>query len=293
MPTPPPNPQDDSSYDHAVAHPLAEIFAQRPWADVTAQEIGPAAQVPSMLHPEECRLYYWLARQNRGIGLTVNLGVFAGGSTAHLAQGLAASGRAHHLHGYDRFTASAQARARYLSPGGVPLTGQDHILPLAQRLLAPWRGNITLHRGEIADLHWKGGAVELLVVDAAKSAPLADHIAAQFYPHLIPGRSLLVHQDFLHPQHPWLLVQMLRLSDHFTPLGLVAQECMVFACTRPVDFAALQDARTAELTDAAYLAQIQRARQTYDIIPPAPLREMMAKLRTNPGAREAWALWQG
>jgi hypothetical protein len=274
-------------------HPLADVFASQPWQRVTAEETAPAAQVPTMLRREECHLYYWLARQNQGIGLTVNLGVFAGGSSAYLAHGLASSGRPYHLHGYDRFTASEEARALHLSPGGIPLTDQEDILPLAQRFLAPWESRITLHRGEIADLDWKGGAIELLVVDAAKSTQLADHIAAQLYPHLIPGKSLVVHQDFLHPQHPWLMVQMVRLAEYFTPLGLVAKDCVVFACTREVDFAALEKARTLELDDEKFFSQMRTAMKLYDFIPKDRIKAMMDKLRANPGARVAWQLWQG
>lgn len=274
-------------------HPLAAQFDAAPWAQISAAETGPAASVPTMLRREECHLYHWLAKHTQGLGATVNLGVFAGGSTAYLAAGLAASGHAHHLHGYDRFTANPEARALHLSPNGIPLTDQEDILPLAQRFLAPWADHITLHRGEIADAVWNGGAVELLVVDAAKSTHLADHIAGQFFPHLIAGKSLLVHQDFLNVQHPWLAVQMVRLADYFTPLGLVAKECVVFACTKTPDALALDIARTAVLDDDKLLSAIRAAAKLYDFIPKERFKAMIDKLRANPGARVAWQLWQG
>jgi len=276
-----------------MTHPLAAEFPHRPWTQVPDAETAPASDVPTMLRREECQLYYWLAKNTGGYGATVDLGTFAGGSTAYLALGLANSGKVHHLHGYDRFTASAEARALHLSPNGISLTDQEDILPLAERFLAPWAGNITLHRGEIAELKWQGGPVELLVVDAAKSTVLADHIAAQFYPHLIAGQSLLVHQDFLHLQQPWLAVQMLRLSDYFTPLGLVAKDCVVFACTRPIDKFALDLAATNDLDDDKLLSGIRGAAKIYDFIPKERFKAMIDKLRANPGARVAWQLWQG
>jgi hypothetical protein len=235
-----------------------------------------------------------LAGQNtKGLGATIDLGTFAGGSTAYLAQGLADSGHPHHLYGFDRFTASAEARALHLSPNGIPLTNQDDILPLAQQFLSHWAQNVTLQRGEIADLEWKAGPIELLVVDAAKSTHLADHIAKQFYPSLIPGQSLLVHQDFLHMQQPWLAVQMVRLADYFVPLGLVAKDCVVFACVKPVDDIALTISRTQEMDDDKLFSQIRAAAKLYNFIPKERFKAMIDKLRANPGARVAWQLWQG
>lgn len=276
-----------------MSHPLANKFAQAPWRKIADPQLAVAAQVPTMLRREECQLYYWLAKNTLGNGATIDLGTFAGGSTAHLAAGLAASGAPHHLHGYDRFTANQEARALYLSPNGVPLTNQDDILPLAQKFLAPWAQNITLHRGEIANLIWDGGPVELLVVDAAKSTHLADHIAAQFYPELIPGVSLVVHQDFLHKQQPWLAAQMVRLAEYFTPLGLVARDCVVFACTKAVDADALADAATVGMDDDKLLSQLRKAAKIYDFIPKTRFKALIEKLRANPGARVAWQLWQG
>jgi hypothetical protein len=274
-------------------NPICQSFGTAPWRNIGHEDTRLAAEVPTMLRREECLLYYWLAKNSQGLGATVDLGTFAGGSTAYLASGLAASGQAHHLFGYDRFTASQEARALHLSPSGIALTDQEDILPLAERFLAPWRSNITLQRGEIADLEWRGGPVELLVVDAAKSTHLADHIAQQFYPHLIAGQSVLVHQDFLHKQQPWLAVQMVRLADYFMPLGLVARDCVVFVCTKPVTPEALAHAATLEMDDDKLLSQIRAAAKLYDFIPKERFKEMIEKLRANPGARVAWQLWQG
>jgi hypothetical protein len=273
--------------------PICQSFGTAPWRNIGHEDTRLAAEVPTMLRREECLLYYWLAKNSQGLGATVDLGTFAGGSTAYLASGLAASGQAHHLFGYDRFTASQEARALHLSPNGITLTDQEDILPLAERFLAPWRSHITLQRGEIADLEWRGGPVELLVVDAAKSTFLADHIAQQFFPHLIAGQSIVVHQDFLHAQQPWLAVQMVRLADYFMPLGLVAKDCVVFLNTAPVPPAALERARTDVMEDEKLIAQLRAAAKLYDFIPKDRFKALIEKLRANPGARVAWQLWQG
>lgn len=282
--------------DAQISQTIAQyqtVFAQKPWLGVTAADLQSAHAVPTMLKPEEGQLYHWLGKSAKGVGAVVDLGVFAGGSSARLLSGLSRSGYSFHLHGYDRFTASEEARALHLSPKGISLTTQEDILPLATEFLAPWAENVTLNQGEIADLEWTGGRVELLVVDAAKSTLLADHIAEQFFSHLIPGKSLVIHQDFLHIQQPWLAIQMARLADYFTPLGLVAKDCVVFLNTAPVTNAALRRARTDGLSDEKLMSEIRGAAKLYaDMIPKDRFTAMIKKLRANPGARVSWQMWQ-
>ncbi len=269
-------------------------FAARPWRDISDVDMAAALAVPSMLSYEESQLYHWIGLNAAGIGATIDLGAFAGGSAARLLQGLLLGGKPHHLHAYDRFTASADARARHLSPGGVALTGEENILPLVQRLLAPWQANLTLHPGDIAAQLWPGDPVEILAVDAAKSPKLADHIAVQFFGALVPGRSLVIQQDFLHATQPWLAVQMHRLAGYFMPLVHVAPDCVVFLCTSPVGAAAIAAARADGLDDYALIAGVQAAANTFaPLIKRRRFDAMIAKIRANPGLRVAWQMRNG
>ena len=117
---------------------------------------------------------------------------------------------------------------------------------------------------------WTGGAVEVLAVDAGKTPALADRIAEQFFPALIPGVSLVIQQDFLHRVQPWLVVQMARLSHCFVPLQKVSSDCVVFLCTAPVTPADLHGARTDGLKDAALIAGL---RQAADLFAPSLPRD--------------------
>ena len=269
-------------------------FAACPWRDVSGVDMAAALAVPSMLTHQESQLYHWIGLNAAGIGATIDLGAFAGGSAARLLQGLHLGGKPHHLHAYDRFTASADARARHLSSGGVALTTKENILPLVQQLLTPWQKNLTLHPGDIAAQVWPGDPVEILAIDAGKSPKLADHIAAQFFGALVPGRSLVIQQDFLHATQPWLAVQMQRLAGYFTPLAHVSPDCVVFLCTLPVDAAAVVAARTDGVTDDALIAGVQAAAQTFaPLIKHRRFDAMIAKIRANPGVRVAWQMRNG
>jgi len=270
------------------------LFATRPWREVTPEALGAAEAVPTMLSPEECRFYFWLTSVwASGDGATVDLGSFVGGSTARLAAGHAAAGHEASIHAYDRFTADETAKARHLYPTGIPAFPEPGTLLLAHRLLTPWKPNVCLHEGDILDQQWPGDPIEVLVVDAAKTAMLADHIAASFYPALIPGRSILVHQDFLHRIQPWLPVQMQLLAGCFTPLARVARDCMVFLCTASPTPEAIAAAHTADLSDAEMARLIRAAARRYaPLVGRYAFARMVRKLTANPGARSTWKMWR-
>jgi len=268
------------------------LFASRPWDALPAAAMGHATGVPSMLNARERRLYTWLgARWARGEGAVVDLGCFVGGSAACLAQGLLLGGHGGKVHAYDRFTANDAAKQKFLYPAGVaPFDGRD-TLPLARQLLAPWEGHVEFHRGDILDQTWPGHPIELLVVDIAKSTAIADHVAARFFPALIPGRSVLVQQDCLHDAQPWLPAQMELLADHFLPLAHVAPHSMVYLCTAAVTEEALRAARTESLDDAGMLRLLAASRTRHSARGiDRQLQKAEAMLRANPGVRDAGAL---
>jgi hypothetical protein len=208
--------------------------------------------------------------------------------------GLALSGQAHHVFAYDHFRSSAKFWARFLAVDPVPTTDDNDILPLARRYLEPWADRVTLCPGDILEARWTGGPIEILAVDAAKGTAVADHVAAEFFPALVPGRSIVVHQDYLLPVQPWLSAQMVRLSDHFQPLVQVAKDCVVFLCLSQPTADALEAARTDDLTDGALMKRVREAAKWHDgMIAGERFRAMLAKIRENPGARLGWQMRQG
>lgn len=262
---------------------------QNPWRDVGPSDLGVAASVPTMLTAEECQFYFWLARhQTSGTGAIVDLGCFAGGSTAHLAEGSRASGHRQTIHAFDRFRASEGVKKDVLYASGVGHFDGMNILPLAQDLLAPWSDTVVLHAGAIEEQHWGGDPIDLLIIDAAKSVALADHIAAQFFPCLIPGQSIVVQQDFLHWKTPWLPAQMELMQACFEPLSYCPPDTMAFRCSAPVTAEVLETGRVksrrdGELIDA--LGASARRLAHWQIAP--RLATSIAALRQNPHKRRA------
>ena len=266
-------------------------FAARPWAALTTADMAAGMAVPSMLSHEESQLYHWLGRSVQGLGATVDLGAFAGGSAARLLSGLALSGQRHHLFAYDHFRSSAAVWAKHLTGFPVPATDDNDILPIARQHLAPSAAQVTLCPGDIAASRWTGGPIEILAVDAAKGSAIADHIAAEFFPALVPGQSILIQQDYLMPAQPWLPAQMVMLADHFLPLARVAKDCVTFLCLSVPDAETLDAARTDVLTDGQLMQRVRAAAKWHDgMIPRDRFKAMLDKVREHPGVRLAWQM---
>ncbi len=271
--------------------PATAAISRTPWTHLLDRALGASRRVPTMLSLQEQKLYYWLtAFWAQGAGEIVDLGCFAGGSTARLAEGHQAAGLASGLHAYDRFTASENAKQGLLYKNGVPHFDGEDILPLARELLAPWQDAITFHRGEIDRMDWDCGPIEILVMDASKQARTMDRMAETFFPSLIPGRSLLVQQDFLHWSQPWVPVQMELLSDFFVPLAHVPRDTIVYLCTSMPEPSVLKSRRTADLTDAEMFEHLKNAQARFAAGGwrlTEELEEMVLGLLLNPGKRAA------
>ena len=77
--------------------------------------------------------------------------------------------------------------------------------------------------------------IEFLFIDAMKTWRLAKSIAASFFPHLMPGDSLVVQQDFAfhHPSVSTNHLLMWHLKDFFEPIHHVPDSCsVVFSTTK-------------------------------------------------------------
>lgn len=271
---------------------LQDMSALRaaPWRDITQAELGAAAHVPSMISPEERQLYYWLARNVADqAGAIVDLGCFLGGSTACLAQGAAARPLSLPIHAYDRFTAGERQKRKHLYAHGVAPFEGDDVYAFAVDYLSPWADQVTLHRGEIPDIGWSGEPISLLVFDAGKRPATSDRMGAAFFPALIPGRSLLVQQDYLLKDHPWLICQIELLADALHPVARTEKNSVVFQTTRQITPRDMTKARTAKLSDAGMLSLMARACERLEAFGiQDSIETAMTWLRANPGQRAPW-----
>jgi hypothetical protein len=269
-----------------------DAFATRPWATSPPPRDPDMDAVPTMLAQEERDFYHWLTSSwTQDAGDVVDLGCYLGGSTARLAAGHAAGRKTSTIHAYDRFTSDERTKERILYRQGIPPFAGNDIFPISQRLLAPWSDRVRLRRGEIEAIGWDGGPIELLVVDAFKKADLTDVMTDQFYPWLIPGKSLILHQDYLHWSQPWVAAQMELLGEAVTPVAFARDDTVAWLVEQPLTPAKLTAARVAALSDAELLDLLAKAEARFEGWGLAPRLALSARaLRANPGARMAWQM---
>jgi hypothetical protein len=194
--------------------------------------------LPSMLTLEERALLHQLGMQLSPGSLIVDAGCFLGGSTASLALGASRvlPEAAPVVHSYDLFLVDHSASTNYGDLiEGRPL-GAD-LLPVFEHVVGPdLLPYVEVHKGDLLDARWDAGApIEVLFVDVAKTWGLNDHVMREFFPSLVPGRSIVVQQDYVHEWLPWIHIAMELLADHFELIEEVpGSPSVVFACTRPV-----------------------------------------------------------
>jgi hypothetical protein len=156
----------------------------------------------------------------QGKGEIVDLGCWLGSTTIPLVKGLLqnpqliASKRK--VYAYDAFIwydSMTDAVA------GTELVGKyrdgDSFLDEYQRRTQEFAEFIEIRAGDLKEIGWNGAEIEFLLVDAMKNWELANAIIKDFYPHLIPLESLVLHQDFAHYFTVWIHLLQWKFRDYF------------------------------------------------------------------------------
>jgi hypothetical protein len=193
---------------------------------------------------EQDWLRTYAAKTYTGVGVLVDLGCFLGATTIALAEGLALNSKAgqHRIHVYDLFTWSNDfehwAQGREVE--GL-FASEASFLPEFLRRTEKWRDYIVVHEEDLADAQWHGGAIEFLLIDAMKTPEIASAILRGFFPHLLPGRSYVMQQDFAHCDTPWIHLLAFRLRDYFSVVADVPRSgASVFRCERALSHSELE-----------------------------------------------------
>ncbi len=215
---------------------LVDRIRNRAWT--TEQPLSShVSSYPSMLSQEERAMLVWLARHYyTGSGTICDLGSFLGGSTVSLAAGLAAAGRTGQIiHSYDRHRIREEAWDRWGLAGRLPYPANGNFLPIMPALLGPDLTNlVSFHSGDFPEQPAPDGPIEILFVDIAKAMATSDHVAKNFFPKLIPGRSIVIQQDYFHNWPFFDIYAMELLADHFEPIAC-AETSALFLAKKAID----------------------------------------------------------
>ena len=215
-----------------------------PWRSIglIGSEINP---IPSMITPDESLFLYWCGREHyRGEGFIVDGGPLLGGSTVALARGVndgsMKNGFDHPIiFSYDLFK-TTKYMERLLRK--ACLDPNVSIINIYKKNIEPWRDFVCVYEGDIQQNKWNGGKIELMFIDLAKTWKIQDHLVMNFFPHLIPGRSIVIQQDYFFVSCYWIHLLMQSLSKFFEPFAMPDGPTMAFRLHRKIPDAELDKA---------------------------------------------------
>jgi hypothetical protein len=194
----------------------------------------------SMITPDEyCALasfaeQAWSAGAPRD-GAIVDGGCFIGASTCALAEGLSVSTlpeneRIGRIWSYDLFRATPAMAAHYLE--GEEIAHGGSFRHVYDRNVGALSRYVRTFEGDMIAAPKPDGPVAILFLDVIWSWSAAEALADQLYSKLVPGRSVLIHQDFVYPFYPWIILSMGLLGEVLTFSHNVPYSSVVFDVRR-------------------------------------------------------------
>ena len=256
------------------------LLRGRPWDSIAVPR--EALDTISMLTVEEKRFLYWCTSEYyENKGEIVDLGPFAGGSSVALASGLRSSwpSTERTVKVYDRFITDDYIDEFYLKPNGLHAVS-GRFRHAYDKQTAAFADMLAVREGDVTHEAWDGSPIEILFVDVAKTWHVNDHVNRTFFPHLIPGKSLVIQQDFFHQWECWTILTMELLNDYFEYVGFVRWNTAVYRCTRAIPLEAIpEDLRALGLERLRSLLDAQLARHADPYLRGMLTTAMIALLR--------------
>lgn len=167
-------------------------------------------------------MLFYLAQKHALPGQeVVDAGAFTGGSARGLAAGLASRPDRHEflkrVHSFDRFEVTSPLYKRLLLD-----TAEigDSFLPHYLHNVRPWADYVNVYPGDFTKIAWLGHPISILFCDICKTPALDRHMWHEFATAMVPGTSIMVQQDFIHIQAPFVHVALGHFHDHFDFLGI-------------------------------------------------------------------------
>jgi hypothetical protein len=230
-----------------------DFLLRRPWRAVDLpQEVE---QVPTMLTRDERALLYVLARDYAGgDAAVVDGGCFLGGSTVAVLAGLRdreEPWRGPPLATYDRFRVEEYTVPLFFADTG--LQGGESFRKLFDANVGGFAIPHVVHEGDVIEAGWTGEPIDVLFLDLVKSWKINDAVLRDFFPSLVPGRSVIVHQDYGWGGMPWIPIGVELVRDSLGLFDRMPGGTHVFFVERPLP----QDVLTGGLRHLDLEAQIE------------------------------------
>lgn len=211
------------------------------------------ANMHTMLSRETMEYYSWLGTQLSGSGDIVEFGVWLGSSTRCLCEGLARSRakreREPRVHAYDAFIwqpwmlrfLRIETQTDLKDDRPLPRTGEDfqdhymqNVSDFANRIAVNRCMLVPDESGHVPAVSWPcSQPIELMVYDMGADPDLLEGIWRSVVPHFIPGRTLVVINEYgkLNSEPIWRFCS--KHAGHLIPLHKPRSSAKTFLYERP------------------------------------------------------------
>lgn len=206
---------------------------------------------------EKHLLYDVSVNHFKNIGCIVDGGCFLGGSTMCLGVGLKDKINTEIIHAYDNFIANNKQHNETHMPKGYK--EGDSFLSLFKENIKEISHLVKIYNGNIIGQPPPDKNIEIFFVDIAKTPFINDYIVEHFFSLLIPGHSLVIHQDYIWCAcNGWIHTTMEYLSDYFEVVDITDNTgTVVFQLKKAIPKEKLRNVFFGRSKDEAIYLQIQ------------------------------------
>lgn len=223
--------------------PMRMMSLKAPFNKYVGQVPAEALEVPSMMSVQERRFLYGLSsRYYEGHGIMVDAGIFLGASTRCFGQGLADNpARAAAI---EKFGKPVVSFERAIVNPGMPAFFQrnnvkvvaepgDTFEPALRANVQPVEDVVDLRVGDILETGPVDHPIEILFLDVLKMTEIADFVVREYFPRLIPGRSVVIQQDYFYERLPFIKTYQEHYREYFEYVGEIGSTA-VFLCVAEI-----------------------------------------------------------
>jgi len=184
-------------------------------------------------------LMHYASNVYSGEGKIVDCGCWLGATTIALACGLLFNQNKKNtskpVFAYDRFLWDDSLEKQVLGTKyEAKLKEKESFKELFEENVKEYLALIEV-RTDIVKSGWHGEEIEFLLIDVMKTPVIAKSIIQQFYPFLIPGVSMVYHQDFDHYLTPWVHILIYLHKPYFKHIhDIYGRGGTVFLSKKPV-----------------------------------------------------------
>lgn len=219
--------------------PMRTVHVERPFNRLVANLPKPILAVPSMMSVPERRFLYGLASNYySGEGLIIDAGIFLGASTRCFGEGVRENQNLQAaLAKWDRPVISFErgivtpTMPAFFKRNSldVALKPGDSFTDLVRANVQPVADVVDLRLGDIQETGKINEPIEILFLDVLKLPEINKFVVENYYSRLIPGRSIVIQQDYFYDLLPYVKTYQEYFASYFTYLGEIGSTG-VFLC---------------------------------------------------------------